>query len=82
MPVKLRIPSKHVRFLTVGQAALVAGLERGTIARLVRNGRLRSCTIPGDIKQYRRIPRSEVETLMRLMEEGLTDGERTGRRGK
>ena len=76
MSVKLRIPSKHVRFLTVGQAALVAGLERGTIARLVKAGRLRSCTIPGDIKQYRRIPRAEVETLMRLMEEGLEEDTR------
>jgi excisionase family DNA binding protein len=76
MSVKLRIPSKHVRFLTVGQAALVAGLERGTIARLVKQGRLASTVIPGDVKQYRRIPRAEVETLMRLMEEGLEEDTR------
>jgi excisionase family DNA binding protein len=66
-------PPPHVHFLTIGEAALLSGLARGTIKRLVEDGRLASCTIPGDVKRWRRVSRSDVLALRREMEEQLSE---------
>jgi excisionase family DNA binding protein len=63
--------SPHVHFLTIAEAALVSGLEHGTIKRLVEDGRLPSCTIAGDMKKWRRVSRSDVLALRREMEKQL-----------
>lgn len=64
-------PPPHVHFLSIAQAALLAGMDRATIKRLVDNGRLPSCKIPGDSKPWRRVARSDVLALRREMEEQL-----------
>jgi len=61
-------PPPHVHFLTISQAALLAGLERRTIKRLVEDGRLRSVIIPGGSGRWRRVARSDVLALRREME--------------
>jgi len=64
-------PPPHVHFLMISQAARLAGLERGTIKRLVENGRLRAVIIPGDAGRWRRVSRADVLALRREMEEQL-----------
>lgn len=64
-------PPPHVHFLSISQAALLAGLERVTIKRLVDEGRLRAVVIPGDAGRWRRIPRTDVLALRREMEKQL-----------
>ena len=63
----MKIPSPHVHFLSVAQAAVVVGLDRETVKRLVGIGVLRAITLPGDTR-WRRIPRSDVVAYRRELE--------------
>ena len=55
----------------IAQAALVSGLDRETIRRLVDSGRLPSTRIPGDPGSWRRIPRAELLAVVQQMEAAL-----------
>jgi excisionase family DNA binding protein len=66
--------SNHLKWFSVGQASKFVGLQPSTIKRLIKTGQLRSCSIPGDIKQWRRIPREDLLMLQREMERNLRTG--------
>ena len=68
---KTKPPSKHVRFLTVGQAALHVGLERSTIKRAYDDGTIPSAFLPGAAKRVRRARRSDVEAYLAAFEADL-----------
>lgn len=63
----MKVPGPHVHFLSVAQAAVLAGLDRETVKRLVDAGVLRAITLPGDTR-WRRIPRMDVIAYRRECE--------------
>jgi excisionase family DNA binding protein len=65
-PRATTLPGPHVHFLSIAQAAALAGLDRNTIKRLVRQQLLRTVKLPGG--EWRRIPRQEILALRRNLE--------------
>lgn len=74
MPRRPRRVSTHVRYVTVGQAALVAGLERATIKAAFDDGRIPSAPLPGDVKRVRRARTVDVRAFVAQLEAALTGG--------
>lgn len=68
---KLRKPSPHVRFYTVGQAALVTGLERSVLKAAYDDGRIPSAPVPGDVRKVRRAAREDVEAFIEAFQAEL-----------
>jgi excisionase family DNA binding protein len=73
MPRPTKVPGPHVHWLSVQQAAFLAGLDRNTIKRLVKDGMLRTVKLPGG--EWRRIPRTEVIALKRNLEQQLGEAD-------
>ena len=59
-------------YLSIGQAAVLLGVHRSKVRRLIQEGRLPAEDSVLD-KRRKRIPRSTVEEILR--HEGVTSGE-------
>lgn len=64
-----RTPGPHVRYLSLGQAALVSGIDRSVLRTMVRKGVLPTVRIPGGA--WHLVSRAAVLAIKRQLDAGL-----------
>jgi predicted site-specific integrase-resolvase len=69
MPRSQKAPGPHVHYLSLGQAALVSGIDRAVLRTLVRKGVLPTVRIPGGA--WHLVSRSSVLAIKRQLDAGL-----------